>query len=213
MANALAGRSEAGDERSNQIVAVVQALLENCFGLILVQSREELVGQFAIEAERADRGRDAVVKFARQLRGMARSWRISSKSGPKLALTRSNNLPSQFTNSGDSAAASRGRRFPRAARSAGPRAQHDRQPISRPSEPIGPRAETSCGGRSACARECERVARDRRPHIRCAGPCGRGFEDRERERGVGGIDHVAEPDAHVEDLVHLAVVDTARAAG
>src|SRR5262249_30835591 len=33
------------------------------------------------------------------------------------------------------------------------------------------------------------------------------FEDRKRALGGGGIDHVAEADAHVEDLVHLAVVD------
>src|SRR5262245_27877761 len=34
-----------------------------------------------------------------------------------------------------------------------------------------------------------------------------GFEDGKRALGVGGVDHVAEADPHVEDLVHLAVVD------
>src|SRR5262245_2263044 len=33
------------------------------------------------------------------------------------------------------------------------------------------------------------------------------FEDRKRALGGGRVDHVAEADAHVEDLVHLAVVD------
>ena len=33
------------------------------------------------------------------------------------------------------------------------------------------------------------------------------FEDRERALGGGGVDHVAEADAHIEDLEHLAVVD------
>jgi hypothetical protein len=33
------------------------------------------------------------------------------------------------------------------------------------------------------------------------------FEDGKRALGGGGVDHVAKADAHVEDLVHLAVVD------
>jgi hypothetical protein len=32
-------------------------------------------------------------------------------------------------------------------------------------------------------------------------------QDRKRALGVGGVDHVAEADAHVEDLEHLGIID------
>ena len=79
--------------------------------------------------------------------------------------------------------------------------------ITPPFAPRAPSARTACAARKPAggdAHDLLCVGDGGADHLRRAAVS---FEYCKRALGVGGVHHVAEADAHVEDLEHLAVVD------